>query len=308
MREVSTDADTDADTDAGPGEAARQERALLRQISRLNRAESLIEPDDRVMVAISGGKDSWALLHLLRAYARRVPFSFSIVAVNLDQGHPGFPVEVLRSHLEREGFAYHLVRGDTHGVVKANTPAGKAYCSLCSRLRRGMLYRVATELGATKIALGHHRDDVIETFLLNLIYAGQLKAMPARLRSDSGEHVVIRPLATTAESAVAAYAALRGFPVVPCDLCGSQENLRRQRMKQLVASLAREDARIPANMLAALGNVKPSHLWDAALRASAGSASSAMDGPSKAAAASSSAGAGLIPLSVLHRRRETCDE
>lgn len=245
---------------------AQLERRLLRQLSRLNRRFSLIEADDRVMVAISGGKDSWALLHLLRAYERMLPFSFEIVAVNLDQGHPGFPVETLRAHLEAEGFRYRLVHQDTHAVVKANTPAGKAYCSLCSRLRRGILYDVAEELRATKVALGHHRDDVVETLMLNLFYAGQLKAMPAKLRSDDGRNVIVRPLASCAEAEIAEYAALSAFPIVPCDLCGSQPQLKRAQMKALLTELERDNPLLRKNLLAAVGNVKPSHLWDEALR------------------------------------------
>ncbi len=247
------------------GAVGRLERKLLKQISRTNRAWSLIEPGDRVMVAISGGKDSWALLHLLRAYRPRLPFDFSIVAVNLDQGQPGFRPEVLRDHLEAHGFDYRLVAKDTYSVVKANVPEGKAYCSLCSRLRRGILYDVAAQLGATKIALGHHRDDVVETLLLNLLYAGQLKAMPCRLVSDDGRNTIIRPLAHCAEADVAEYAQLRRFPILPCDLCGSQDNLKRKRIKALLADLGAEDARIPANLMAALGNVKPSHLYDPGL-------------------------------------------
>jgi tRNA 2-thiocytidine biosynthesis protein TtcA len=247
-------------------EVAKLERRLLRQLSQLNREFELIEPGDRIMVAISGGKDSWALLHLLRAYERMLPFSYELVAVNLDQGHPGFPVEVLRNHLEAEGFAYRLVAKDTYSVVKANTPAGKAYCSLCSRLRRGILYDVAAELGATKIALGHHRDDVIETLLLNLLYAGQLKAMPAKLRSDDGRNVIIRPLGNCSESDIARYAQLREFPIVPCDLCGAQPNLKRQEVKRLLAQLEQQNPLVRKNLIAAVANVKPSHLWDAALR------------------------------------------
>ena len=247
-------------------EQAKLERRLIRQISQLNREFELIEPGDRIMVAISGGKDSWALLHLLRAYERMLPFSYELIAVNLDQGHPGFPVEVLRAHLEAEQFAYRLVAKDTHAVVKANTPAGKAYCSLCSRLRRGILYDVAAELGATKIALGHHRDDVIETLLLNLLYAGQIKAMPAKLRSDDGRNVIIRPLGNCSESDIARYAQLREFPIVPCDLCGAQPNLKRQEVKRLLAQLEQDNPLVRKNLIAAVGNVKPSHLWDAALR------------------------------------------
>lgn len=254
-----------------PGEAAGElgveklERRLLRQMSRLNRRFGLIEPDDKIMVAISGGKDSWAMLHLLRAYERMLPFTYSLVAVNLDQGHPGFPIEVLREHLDAHGFAHHLVARDTHAVVQANTRPGKAFCSLCSRLRRGILYNVAVELGATKIALGHHRDDVIETLVLNLFYAGQLKAMPAKLHSDDGRNVVIRPLASCAEAEIAAYARLREFPIVPCDLCGSQPNLKRAEVKRLLATLERDNPLLRKNLIAAVGNVKPSHLWDEAL-------------------------------------------
>ncbi|KIG17509.1 tRNA(Cytosine32)-2-thiocytidine synthetase [Enhygromyxa salina] len=249
-------------TTAEDDRAAKLERRLLRHMSTLNRRFNLIEPDDKIMVAISGGKDSWALLHLLRAYERMLPFSFELVAVNLDQGHPGFPVSVLREHLEAHGFAHRLVARDTHTVVKANTKAGKAFCSLCSRLRRGILYDVAVELGATKIALGHHRDDVIETLLLNAFYAGQLKAMPAKLYSDDGRNVVIRPLASCGEAEIAAWAQLRGFPIVPCDLCGSQPNLKRQQIKGLLATLEQDNPLLRKNLLAAVGNVKPSHLWD----------------------------------------------
>ncbi len=243
------------------------ERRLLRRISQLNREFELIEPDDRIMVAISGGKDSWALLHLLRAYTKVVPFTFELVAVNLDQGHPGFPVELLREHLEAEGFEYRLIARDTYSVVKANTRAGKAYCSLCSRLRRGILYETAVELGATKIALGHHRDDVIETLLLNLFNAGQIKAMPAKLRSDDGRNTIIRPLASCAEIEIAEYAQLSGFPIVPCDLCGSQPELERKKIKQLLDTLEQDNPLIRRHLLAAVGNVKPSHLWDRELLA-----------------------------------------
>jgi tRNA 2-thiocytidine biosynthesis protein TtcA len=250
-------------------ELAKLERRLLRRISQLNREFTLIEPGDRIMVAISGGKDSWALLHLLRAYERMLPFEFELVAVNLDQGHPGFPVEILRDHLEAEGFAYRLVRQATHAVVKAHTPAGKAYCSLCSRLRRGILYDVAAELGASKIALGHHRDDVIETLLLNLFFAGQLKAMPPKLRSDDGRNVIIRPLGQCSEADLARYAELRELPIVPCDLCGAQPNLERRKIKDLLATLEQQNPLLRKHLAAAIGNVKPSHLWDRSLQGDA---------------------------------------
>jgi tRNA 2-thiocytidine biosynthesis protein TtcA len=229
----------------------------------------MIAAGDRVMVAISGGKDSWGLLHLLRAYRTVVPFEFSIVAVNLDQGHPGFPVEVLREHLEREGFNYRIVQRDTYSVVKREIPAGKAYCSLCSRLRRGILYDTAVELGATKIALGHHRDDLIETLLLNQLYAGQIKAMAPVLRSDDGRNTIVRPLILCAERDLAAFAAEQGFPIVPCDLCGSQENLKRVEIRRLLAQLELVNPQVRQNLLAAAGNIKPSHLLDDRLKGEA---------------------------------------
>ena len=258
-------------------ERARLERRLLRGMSRLNRRFGLIEPEDHIMVAISGGKDSWALLHLLRAYERMLPFSFTMVAVNLDQGHPGFPVEVLREHLEAHGFDYRIVAKDTHSVVQANTAPGKAFCSLCSRLRRGILYDTAVELGATKIALGHHRDDVIETLILNLFYAGQLKAMPAKLHSDDGRNVLIRPLASCAEAEIARFAELGEFPIVPCDLCGSQPQLKRAEVKRLLAELERSNPLLRKNLLASIGNVKPSHLWDPSLVTEDGAEAEGLD-------------------------------
>lgn len=234
----------------------------MRQVGRANRRFGLIEAGDRVMVAISGGKDSWAMLHLLRAYRKVVPFDFSLVAVNLDQGHPGFPVDVLRGYLAREGYEHRIVHKDTYSVVKREIPAGKAYCSLCSRLRRGILYDVAVELGCTKIALGHHRDDLIETLLLNQLYAGQLKAMAPRLRSDDGRNTIVRPLILCEERDLAAFAAEQGFPVVPCDLCGSQDNLKRVEVRRLLAQLEASNPAVRRNLLAAAGNVKPSHLID----------------------------------------------
>lgn len=243
----------------------RLEQRLLSELGRASREHRLLEPDDRVMVAVSGGKDSHVLLYLLRAIQKRVPFSFSFVAVNVDQGHPGFPERLLPEYFEREGFEYRIVKEDTYSIVKEKVPEGKTYCSLCSRLRRGILYTVASEIGATKIALGHHKDDLIETLLLNLFYSGQVKAMPARLQSDDGEHVVIRPLAYSAESDIAALAAARGFPIVPCDLCGSQENLRRGMVKRLIADLDRDNPKVRNNLFAALSNVRPTHLLDVEL-------------------------------------------
>jgi tRNA 2-thiocytidine biosynthesis protein TtcA len=252
---------------------SKLERLEKRLVDRLARASAdfrLLEPNDRVLVAVSGGKDSHALLYLLREVQRRAPFSFSLIAVNVDQGHPGFPKEVLPSYFEREGFEYRIIEEDTYSIVKEKVPEGKTYCSLCSRLRRGILYTIAGELGATKIALGHHRDDSIETLFLNLFYSGQLKAMPARLRSDDGRHVVIRPLISAAESELAEYAELRAFPIIPCDLCGSQEQLQRKRVKQMIDGLARENPHVRNNLFAALGNVRPTHLLDGKLQRALG--------------------------------------
>ncbi len=274
----------------------------------------MIEPDDRVMVGISGGKDSWALLHLLRIYRRRLPFDFSIVAVNLDQGHPGFPAHVLRDYFEAEGYEYRIVERDTYSVVKREIPEGKAYCSLCSRLRRGILYNTAVELGATKIALGHHRDDLIETLLLNQFFAGQLKSMAPKLSSDDGRNTIIRPLALCGEAEIAAYAQLRGFPIVPCDLCGSQENLRRQQVKALIGQLEGSIPGIRESLLAAAGNLKPSHLLDGRFLGGEGvvgeerpatteaELAGVASPPTVAAAQVSAASDALIPASSLHRR------
>ncbi len=252
----------------------------------------MIEAHDRVMVAISGGKDSWALLHLLRLYRRRLPFDFSIVAVNLDQGQPGFPASVLRDYLEAEAYEYRIVERDTYSVVVREVPEGKAYCSLCSRLRRGILYNTAVELGATKIALGHHRDDLIETLLLNQFFAGQLKSMAPKLRSDDGRNTIIRPLALCAEADIAAYAGIIGFPIIPCDLCGSQENLRRKQVKTLLADLERTMPGIRESLLAAAGNLKLSHLLDGRFLPEQRADQAEEQGPD----------AGLIPASSLARQ------
>lgn len=240
----------------------RLEHRLLGQMARASADFGLLEPNDRVMVAVSGGKDSHALLYLLRQLSKRTPFPFSIIAVNVDQGHPGFPKELLPEYFAREGYEYRILTEDTYSVVKEKVPEGKTFCSLCSRLRRGILYTAAAEMGATKIALGHHRDDAIETLMLNLFYSGQLKAMPPRLRSDDGRNVVIRPLAYSEEKDIAAFASEKGFPIIPCDLCGSQENLQRKRVKALLAELERENPDLRRSLFAALGNVRPSHLLD----------------------------------------------
>ena len=244
----------------------RLEKRLLAEVARASHDFKLIEPGDRVMVAVSGGKDSHALLYLLRQIQRRAPFEFSLFALNVDQGHPGFPERVLPDYFEREGYEYKIVKEDTYSVVKEKIPEGKTFCSLCSRLRRGILYTQAVALGATKIALGHHRDDVIETLLLNLLYSGQLKAMPARLRSDDGRNVVIRPLVYLSEAELQEFADAKAFPIIPCDLCGSQENLQRKQVKNLLNELDAKNPLVRKNVFAALGNVRLSHLYDVELR------------------------------------------
>ena len=248
----------------------RLEKRLLDSVARASAQFRLLEPGDKVMVAVSGGKDSMALLYLLREIQRKAPFDFSLVAVNVDQGHPGFPKETLPSYFEAEGYDYRIIEEDTYSIVQAKVPAGKTYCSLCSRLRRGILYNVAQELGATKIALGHHRDDVVETLLLNLFYSGQLKAMPPRLRSDDGRNVVIRPLLYVSEAELIEFAEQRAFPIIPCDLCGSQEHLQRKQVKKLLDDLDAKNPYVRRNLLAALGNVRPTHLLDAKLSAALG--------------------------------------
>jgi len=276
----------------------RLEKRLLDDVARASADFALLEPGDRVMVAVSGGKDSHAMLYLLREIQRRAPFRFSLFAVNVDQGHPGFPQRLLPEYFEREGYEYRILTEDTYSIVKEKVPEGKTYCSLCSRLRRGILYTAARELGATKIALGHHRDDVIETLMLNLFYSGQLKAMPPRLRSDDGDNVVIRPLVYVSEANLAEFAQLKGFPIIPCDLCGSQDNLHRQKVKRLLNELGEENRHVRANIFAALGNVRPTHLLDAGLRKSLGLVE-AVEG---SAAEPAPAASPVIPLSALGRR------
>ncbi|MCC6213753.1 MAG: tRNA 2-thiocytidine(32) synthetase TtcA [Polyangiaceae bacterium] len=246
--------------------ARKLEERLLGRVARASAEHALLEPGDRVAVAVSGGKDSLVLLHLLRRLRERLPFPISLVAVHVDQGHPGFPSEQLPAYFRAEGVEHEIVREDTYSIVTEKLPPGSTYCSLCSRLRRGILYNLAVRLGATKLALGHHRDDVIETLLLNLFYAGQLKAMPARLRSDDGRNVVIRPLVYCDEASIAELAAALELPIVPCNLCGSQEQLQRKRMKALLRELTAENSNVPGNVFAALANVRPSHLYDRALR------------------------------------------
>ena len=223
---------------------------------------AMIQDGDRLMVCLSGGKDSYGLLDILLLLQQRAPVNFTLVAVNLDQKQPGFPPHVLPEYLTRLGVPFHIETRDTYSIVKRLIPEGETTCSLCSRLRRGHLYRVASELGATKIALGHHRDDILETFLLNIFHGGKLKAMPPKLRSKDGRHVVIRPLAYVPEAELTRYAAVRQFPIIPCDLCGSQERLQRRAVKALLKELGERFPGSVENMFASLSNVAPSLLLD----------------------------------------------
>jgi tRNA 2-thiocytidine biosynthesis protein TtcA len=245
-------------------------KRLCRQVGQAISDFDMIGPGDRVMVCLSGGKDSYALLDVLLALRERAPVAFEIVAVNLDQKQPGFPADVLPSYLRAIDVPFHIETRDTYSIVRRLIPAGRTTCSLCSRLRRGILYRVASELGATRIALGHHRDDILETFFLNLFYGGKLKAMPPKLASDDGRHVVIRPLAYVKESDLAAYAEWRQFPIIPCDLCGSQENLKRQEAKQMLRDWEKRFPGRIDTVFSALSRVTPSHLMDRALHDFAG--------------------------------------
>ena len=226
---------------------------------------NMIEAGDKVMVCLSGGKDSYALLDILLTLRERAPIDFDIVAVNLDQKQPGFPADVLPSYLRSIDVPFHIETQDTYSIVKRLIPEGKTTCSLCSRLRRGILYRVAGELGATKIALGHHRDDIIETFFLNMFFGSKLKAMPPKLQSDDGKHIVIRPMAYVREADTERYAALRQFPIIPCDLCGSQENLQRKQIKGMLREWEKKYPGRVENIFSSLTTVVPSHLMDRSL-------------------------------------------
>jgi tRNA 2-thiocytidine biosynthesis protein TtcA len=236
------------------------ERDLIHNTGRAIADFGLISAGDRIMVALSGGKDSYALLLLLEALRRRAPVEFELLAVHLDQGQPGHSSEPLRAWLTDNGFAHRIVREDTYAIVKETVPEGRTPCSMCARLRRAILYRFADEFGCTKIALGHHRDDAVETLLLNLFFAGKLASMPARLTSDDGAHTVIRPLIYCAEKNLADFASNRKVPILPCNLCGSLPNAQRKQMKSLLEKMEVEHPNLRQTMLAALGNVHMSHL------------------------------------------------
>ena len=245
-------------------EDQKLEKRLCREVGRAIIDFNMIEEGDKVMVCVSGGKDSYAMLDILLKLQQRAPINFSLIAVNLDQKQPGFPEDILPAYLTRLGVPFHIENQDTYSIVKRVIPEGKTLCSLCSRLRRGILYRVAGELGATKIALGHHRDDMLQTFFLNMFFAAKLKGMPPKLVSDDGKNIVIRPMAYVPEKDLIRWAAVQNFPIIPCTLCGSQENLQRKQ----VGNMLREwDKKFPGrleNMFSALQHIVPSHLMDGA--------------------------------------------
>ncbi|ASY37365.1 tRNA 2-thiocytidine(32) synthetase TtcA [Taylorella equigenitalis] len=238
------------------------EKRIVRETAIAITKYGMIEDGDCVMVCLSGGKDSYTLLEVLRILQNRAPIKYELVAVNLDQKQPGFPEHVLPEYLESIGVPYHIENQDTYSIVKRVIPEGKTTCSLCSRLRRGILYRVSDELGCTKIALGHHRDDILATFFLNLFYAAKLKTMPPKLVSDDGKHMVIRPLAFVAEKDIILYAKQKAFPIIPCNLCGSQENLKRKEVGDMIRSWEKQSPKKVWNTFKALSAVAPSHLMD----------------------------------------------
>ncbi len=245
-------------------------KRLCRQVGQAIGDFNMIEEGDKVMVCLSGGKDSYALLDILMTLRQRAPINFDIVAINLDQKQPNFPADILPAYLSKLDIPFHIENQDTYSIVKRLIPEGKTTCSLCSRLRRGILYRVADELGATKIALGHHRDDILETFFLNMFFGGKLKGMPPKLQSDDGKHIVIRPMAYVKEADSERYAQVKKFPIIPCDLCGSQENLQRKQIKGLMREWEKKFPGRVESIFSSLSTVVPSHLMDTDLFGFAG--------------------------------------
>ncbi|ANH73825.1 tRNA 2-thiocytidine biosynthesis protein TtcA [Ralstonia insidiosa] len=243
----------------------RLETRLQSAVGRAIGDFKMIEDGDTILVCLSGGKDSYTMLSILMALQKRAPVNFKLIAMNLDQKQPGFPEEVLPNYLKKTGVEYVIVEADTYSIVKEKVPEGKTTCSLCSRLRRGVIYRTAKELGANKIALGHHRDDIVNTFFLNMFFGGKMKAMPPKLATDNGDHIVIRPLAYCAEKDIASYARAMEFPIIPCNLCGSQENLQRKKVKEMLLEWERQHPGRTDKIFASLQNVVPSHLADTEL-------------------------------------------
>jgi tRNA 2-thiocytidine biosynthesis protein TtcA len=251
--------------DKATHEVNKLSKRLHRQVGQAIGDFNMIEAGDKVMVCLSGGKDSYAMLDILMNLRARAPIDFELIAVNLDQKQPGFPEHVLPNYLRSTGVPFHIEEQDTYSIVKGLIPEGKTMCSLCSRLRRGILYRVAGELGCTKIALGHHRDDIVTTLLLNMFHGGKMKGMPPKLVSDDGKHVVIRPLAYVAESDLVRWAEHRQFPIIPCTLCGSQENLQRASIKAMLQEWDKKHPGRIDNMFNAMGQIVPSHMMDRSL-------------------------------------------
>ncbi len=238
------------------------QKRLRRNVGRAIADFNMIEAGDRVMVCLSGGADSYTMLDILQSLQRSAPIEFELIAVNLDQKQPGFPENILPDYLDALGIEYHILEEDTYSVVKRVIPEDKTYCGLCSRLRRGIIYRFAKEQGYTKVALGHHRDDIIETLFLNMFYGGKLKSMPAKLLSDDGENIVIRPLAYCAEKDIKTYAEEKAFPIIPCSLCGSQDNMQRQKIKQMLIEWNKQNPGRTESIFSSIQNIVPSHLLD----------------------------------------------